>query len=221
MADLPTNPSSNIQVHSFINSLLNKILNPEDFLVGLKYTLLKDNAFKKINENINKDINEKHSKISKDLASSIAEASFDAFSPKNTGKNIRAKSSKIISLCDKLFSYNVYGEELHVESGLYEYLDNIANIDEMSFKKDNFSKSSSKLSSNTSTTSLRGDLQTVQSKKHFKTLKSSVSNYKLFNYDDDIQSIITIQKFWKGYKARSYFKAYILLKSKATKIQSL
>jgi hypothetical protein len=71
-----------------------------------------------------------------------------------------------------------------------------------------------------SVSSLKDTLQTVRSEKHFKNLKHSLSNFHLINYSSQLSSIIFIQKHWKGFQARKYFKAFQLLNRKASKIQS-
>lgn len=208
MAELLKEPANSSQAMKFVNSILAKWLQPGEYLVGLKYTLLKDHAFKVVTQKTAK------------TQSDIAEASYEAFSPKNPKKIIRATSSKIINLPENLFEFLVHGEKPYTESGIYEYLESVVDINEMSFKKENFSKVSAKLSKNSSAANFRASLQTVQSKKHFKTLKPSVSNFKLFNYGECLSSIVMIQKMWKGHQARKYYNAYTLLRKSAEKIQA-
>ena len=212
MANLSAESNNVMQAQRFVSSLLSKILAPGEFLVGLKFSLLKEQAFKKINE--------KSKESQKKIAGKIAEASFDAFSPKNQIKFVRATSSKILNTTGALFDFTVHGEKPYTESGIHEYLDPMVDINDMSFKKENLSKLSSKLSKSSSTMSIKEPFQTVQSKKHFRTLKSSASNFRLFNYDEHLSSIIAIQGLWRGHRARKYFKAYQLLHSSAIRIQA-
>lgn len=208
--DLGVAEKSAGQTHTFITSLLNEILPAEDFIVGINFTLFKDSAFQVINS-------EKQLKFALD---SRTNATFEAFSPGNTLKRVKAQSSKILPTNETMFYYNCYGEQQLVSSGIYEFLDSVADINEMSFRKESLSRLS-KISSQSSISTLKDTLQTVRSQKHFKTLQHSLSNFKLLNYSEQLPEIINIQKHWKGYRARKYFKVFLLLKTKACQIQSL
>ena len=211
--DLGVNQDSAGKTHIFLNSLLKEVLNEDEFVVGLHYTLMKDQAFAVLNEKcLGQDL-----KFDQEIRN---DATFKAFSPKNEKKIIKARSSKFLNDYGSAFYYNCYGEQPLVQSEIYEYLDSVADINDVSFKKDTFSRKSSKLTSLNSASSLKDTLQTVQSQKHFKRLQNSLSNFRLLNYSDQLASIIKIQSTWKSYQAKKYFKAYLLLKSKASKIQA-
>lgn len=201
------------QIHSYLNTHLAKFLHPDEYLVGLRFTLFKENAFQRIRENNFG----KTTELSFCGQDSLSDISFDI----NPCKTVRARFNKVINFNEVPFDFKVYGDTLSIQGGIHDYLDNVVEINEMSFKRDSFSRRSYKLSKSTSNSSFKPSLQTVNSKKHFQKLKSSVNNYKLFNYDDNIDSIIKIQKVWKGYQARNYFKAFMLLTSNATRIQAI
>ena len=158
-------------------------MNPEDFLVGVKFTLLKDYAFKKIVEK-----SEENQKI----LNKMNDLNLENLS--GAPKIIKAKSSKVLFINDSPFEYKVYGPKPQFDTGIYDFLDAVIDINDMSFRKDSFTKHSNKLSTNSSISSLKDTLQTVQSKKHFEFLKSSISNFKIFNYSDHLDSIVLIQK---------------------------
>lgn len=209
MSDLEADCSPS-QIVSFINTLLSQTLAEDDFVVGLHYTMFKDQAFKNLME---KSTNEKL-KIT-------AGATYKQIPHNLMRKTVRATSSKLLGMPNGLFEYKVYGQMPDLGSGMHEFLDNVADIDEMSFKLENVSHISSRISICSSQSTYKDTLQTVRSKKHFNSLKGSLSNFRLYNHDESVYKIILIQKIWRGFLARRYYKAYLLLNSKAKKIQSL
>lgn len=207
--DLGVGERSAGQTHNYLTSLLSEVLPSDDFIVGINFTLFKDSAFQLINSE----------KTLKFALESRTHATFKAFSPNSPLKKVRAQSSKLLSTNETIFYYSCYGEQPLVSTGIYEFLDSVADIDDMSFKRESLSRLS-KISSKSSISSLKDTLQTVHSQKHFKSLQHSLSNFKLLNYSEQLPHIINIQKHWKGFQARKYYKVFLLLKTKARLIQS-
>ncbi|CAG9321528.1 unnamed protein product [Blepharisma stoltei] len=210
-------PSLNLDfeaTHTFIESFLKKLLNHEDFIVSLRYLVLKNDDIAILNEYVNKHNH-------KDIAS---EMSFDISNNSIDGKrSVKSKSNKNNFEVNNLFGYSISGNTVDiVEPRMHDYLDSLYTVEEMSFERIELTDSflDRKTKSNTSLQiKSKENIIKISSSKDFMSIAHYCTNFKRFDYRDCMHEIVTIQSIWRGIKTRKYFNALLILYRNARMIQ--
>lgn len=125
----------------------------------------------------------------------LLEASFADMNNSFEEKLLKSPGKKCPVDTSSCFSFRIIGDRVETNGPcMHDYLDKLYTVEDMSFERSSIQKTHKK-NSRSSSTSLQSkeNIIRISSCKDFLTLANSTSNFQLFDYQDCLKEIITIQ----------------------------